>query len=274
MNELNDFDSVFYIKKSESNQNKFDVFFPEQNSNKPNLRESFIGSNISDKSLQEKKINQFQGFNWAIFILSILLLFFSISQLVYSRNQKLAFKSFFNLSEFKTYLNNFSIIRNPYIVSLLIIGLINLSLLLSIFIINDKVLFYETAHILSLKIFLLFSAYILIKFILLFFTEKFFSDKSLGTTYLSFETLSLSVIGIVLFPLIWALIVDRTNVLLMISISILGIILSLKIFNLARLLLQNSNFYLFQIILYLCTLEILPVLLLVKFVNQGFNLVL
>jgi hypothetical protein len=130
----------------------------------------------------------------------------------------------------------------------------------------------ESGYLISLKFFLLLGAFILFKYALLLFAGKIFSDKSVGTMYLSFETLSFSVIGIALYPLLWALVIETSEILFLASLILLVLILLIKIINLSQLLLNKSNFYLFQIILYLCSLEILPVVLLVKFVNQGFNL--
>jgi len=272
MNDSTSLDSIFFFKTQSANTENINAWLPKAKKSEVFLRESFIGSKIQSENMQAQQINQYQGFNWPIAVLVLILLFFSVSQLIYSRNQKLVFKSFFNISEFQNYLNNFSIIRNPYIVSLLIIGLINFSLLIALFTVNNNINFMESGYLISLKIFLIFAAFILFKYALLLFAGKIFSDKSIGTMYLSFETLSFSVIGIALYPLLWALVIETNEILFSASLILLALILLVKIINLSQLLLKKSNFYLFQIILYLCSLEILPVLLLVKFVNQGFNL--
>lgn len=236
-----------------------------------NYTNSIIIESSSEVNINEKIIIKNNNFNWFSLSLFLILAIIALGQIVYNRHQKSLLKSYFQISEFQNYINQISIIRNPYFIGSMFVALINFSLM-SVFYNHSDIfgLIENGAKTFGIS-FLLISAWIIIKYLFLALGGTVYEDKYLGNWYISHETISLSAIGIIIFPLIWINYIEINDMYLTISSYIILSLLLIKVVNMGIILYKKSTFYMFQIILYLCTLEILPVLILVKAVNQGFT---
>ncbi|MBK8079388.1 MAG: DUF4271 domain-containing protein [Saprospiraceae bacterium] len=237
------------------------------------LRKTFGSKSVEKKNLPEKtEVIPSQSNN---FIFWLLLFISALLAIVINVNLsliKLVFRSLFNINMFKLFQR-----EEGAVISL------SQLLLYSIFFVNASILiflFLKTKNSVSssmdwVYIFLGLGLFYVIKHILLFILGNIFSIQKATSLY-SFSILSYHIFaGIILLPinLISAFAPDKISVFFIyLSLFFLFIVVLLKIIRglIISLDFWNNNF--FQFFIYLCTFEILPVLILVKFLLYQFNL--
>ena len=117
------------------------------------------------------------------------------------------------------------------------------------------------------KVFFLVVLFFLLKLILIKLLGFFFKVKDLAKLAIFFSLLFDKTLGFVLFPLvvvIYFFSVDISSALLMISLGLFMILFMLKLFWLWKIGTNSFGLSQVYIFLYLCSIEIFPLLLLVK----------
>ena len=117
------------------------------------------------------------------------------------------------------------------------------------------------------KVFFLVVLFFLLKLILIKLLGFFFKVKDLAKLAIFFSLLFDKTLGFVLFPLvvvIYFFSIDISSTMLMISLGLFMILFILKLFWLWKIGTNSFGLPQFYIFLYLCSIEIFPLLLLVK----------
>ena len=155
--------------------------------------------------------------------------------------------------------------------------------LLGIYIISLTLLIYEGMEILSpassqgLPMLLLFAgflgiyiAFFLLKILLIWIISIIFKNPSTATEYIQTILVYNMVLGIVMLPLLLLMTFTIRDAILYLTLGIALILMGLRFIRGIVIGLSDTKFSLIHLFLYLCTLEILPVLFAAKFLSKYF----
>jgi hypothetical protein len=122
---------------------------------------------------------------------------------------------------------------------------------------------YDVPHVLLfLSIALI--IYYLIRFLILFFSGIIFNTVAINRNLLK-SFLRIDVIqGLLFVPLVFLIYFTKTGFWINVSLVLLGLIIFYKWYKLFLAGLNISNVFVFHIILYLCSLEIIPVFVMIR----------
>ncbi len=155
--------------------------------------------------------------------------------------------------------------------------------LIIIYIISFTLLINQTAEILSpgytegLKTLLVFGEFLgmyvtfsILKIFVIWLTSVTFKNKETGREYIQNILIYNLVLGIILLPLLVLIIYGYHELFLYLAGGMLVIMLFLRFLRGVAIGLSDSKFSLFHLFLYLCTLEILPIVIAAKFLSKYF----
>jgi hypothetical protein len=111
-------------------------------------------------------------------------------------------------------------------------------------------------------------AFVLFKAFFIFVTGAIFKTEEYAHAYRLNALIFNHATGLLIFPILLLVYYWETSPFLYIALIVFCILLLYRFIRSITIGLSNTKFSVFYLILYLCTLEILPLLLLVKFVRQ------
>jgi Domain of unknown function (DUF4271) len=209
--------------------------------------------------------------DWFLYISLFLLISLAWIKLVYGRFLLGIFSALANFQLSQKLFNDPGIVRKRLSQSLLLIYFISSGLFL-----------YELAEYFNftiipfqgIKLFFSFVAILmvlaLIRFIIMSLTAYFFKKQKLFSAYLFQHFLNNKVLGIILIPIAIAIAYSRNqfqDILVYFSLGIVIISFIMKLIRATQFIFKNV-ISLFYLILYLCILEILPVLVIIKLLKS------
>lgn len=117
----------------------------------------------------------------------------------------------------------------------------------------------------AISITLLTSAYIILKIIFILITQWIYQAKEIAINYLNILVLSYNIFGIIIFFGLWLIFYVNFTIGLILITTLIGILFIIKLLKLSSLSESKNNFNLFSFIVYICTVEILPLIIAQKF---------
>jgi len=207
-------------------------------------------------------INQINN-QWIFFWLAVIGILVFLSKFLYPKQFKYTILALFSNREYNNLQNESISWKLPINVYLIIAYVLSVSIILYIYSLQyqNQLLFYQWDITDPIKISLLISTLFITKLIIVIITRIIFQIKDLLTNYLNYLFISYNLLGVTLFFTLWILIYSNTEWGIYISISIISIIYIIRLFKFLTLCNSKNNFNLFHFIIYLCTVEILPVIL-------------
>lgn len=155
--------------------------------------------------------------------------------------------------------------------------------LMAIYIISLTLLIYEAMEILSpgsstgIGSLLLFAGFLgiyilffLIKILAIWLISIIFKNPSTASEYIQTILLFNLVLGILLLPFLLVMTFALRDIILYISLGVAVILMGLRFLRGIAIGLSDTNFSLIHLFLYLCTLEILPIAVVAKFLSKYF----
>jgi hypothetical protein len=150
------------------------------------------------------------------------------------------------------------------IVNILLTALYIASLGLFISVITNHFYHPEEVNLSFSKAFyvsLIAAVYILAKFVFILITQWIYQAKDIAINYLNVLVISYNIFGTVIFFGLWLILYTNFNFGLILTASILSILFVIRLLKLASLSELKNNFSLFSFIVYICTVEILPLII-------------
>jgi hypothetical protein len=155
--------------------------------------------------------------------------------------------------------------------------------LLTIYIVSVTLFFYQSAEILSpgssegIKTLIIFAEFLgayllysLLKIFVIWLISVTFKNPDTAREYIQNILIYNLVLGILLLPLLLLMIYTYHEIFLYLAAGIAAIILGLRFIRGIAIGLSDPKFSLFHLFLYLCTLEILPLVFVAKFLSKYF----
>jgi len=208
-----------------------------------------------------------QGNNELYF--SILILDLILFIVILGLYRKFFFSSIHALFSFKAYQqieSKKSIFHHPSMIILFSIFILNFSILLQLdistnFLLNRDILLFDV--VLGLSVFYL------LKMITIFLSAQLFNLGNSGRIYTDYILISMANIALFLSVFLWFDIYSGIDFVFEISIGFIALFSFIRLIRTYALIMPKSDFSPFHFFLYLCTVEILPLLVLGKIVMQG-----
>jgi len=143
--------------------------------------------------------------------------------------------------------------------------------------INDQILHLEPpANATNIQFYLIilaiYSIFLIFKFLLIQISSIIFLTRQVTIKYFLNSLIFNIIIGILLLPILLLTTYSGSPILIKMAIGLVGSILIYKLFKSIIVGLSNTKFSIVYLFLYLCTVEILPVLLLIKFVMNYYHI--
>lgn len=113
----------------------------------------------------------------------------------------------------------------------------------------------------AISISLIVTAFIAAKIIFIFITQWIYQAKEIGLNYLNVLVLSYNMFGVVIFFGLWLIFYVNFNIGLIFISTLLCILFVIRLLKLSSLSEVKNNFSLFSFIVYICTVEILPLII-------------
>jgi len=175
-------------------------------------------------------------------------------------------RALFSSKDYQQIESKSSIIKHPLIVILFSMFIVNISLLIGVYA-NQFLGFYSNEALFYLAIGLL--GFYISKIIIVFFSAQIFDMSNVGRIYIDFLLISFSFLAVFFSLILWFDIYVGGKLFYGFSLVIIGLISLVRIFRTYRIIIPKSAFSPFHFFLYLCTVEILPLIVLGKLVMQG-----
>lgn len=200
-------------------------------------------------------------FYWLVALTTVLI----VGKLLNQRRFNLSLASHFVTRNFTTLMSEGGMIKHP-----LNIILSTIFLATSGFFLSYVALFYGKVDLsdwnqwMSLKIMAAGLLLFFIKSIMVSITQNLFEMKQVISLYLNILLLSQNFMGIVLLVSLWLIAYISPYTGVYFGISSLSILWFLRMYKIIIHILPKINFRVFHFIIYLCTVEILPIVLAIK----------
>lgn len=256
----------YFIQKNNADNPVFrDQFNRFKTTALPGDELSFISSVPSDSyHLQPQALNQVNS-HWITAVMIISFILITLSKAIFQRKFNLILKSIYNNRNFNSFIKEINIFNEIQSLLLFISYILNFSLLLYFLtgLYGGQSANNQGFHF-YLKICLVFTLANLSKFLIVGLSGAIFKTASKTHEYLSMNVIFGLISGIFLLPF---LVVSHYSVapyLIVVYLVLLGIIYLYQLFKnffIGATVIKFSRFHLF---IYLCTLEILPVVILIK----------
>lgn len=237
----------------------------------PELPGRFIMTHSVDHSFS---VIQRSGYtaDWIFWIILAGIFLLTLTKFYYEKRLGLLASAVFSRSSANLLIRDANIMRHPSFIYLLPIYLISITLLL-----HQGFKYADPASVSSWRDILLYLG--IVGAFIAFFTVKITLVRLSGLIFRNSETASEYIQnmfiynlfgGIILLPLLLPIIYSGTPVFLFIAVGCLLILVLLRFIRGIVVGLSDHKFSLFHLFLYLCTLEILPVAVLLKFADKYF----
>jgi len=197
--------------------------------------------------------------NWIFYWISIIGILILLSKILFPKHFNNVIQALLNNRAYNNLLNEGVVWRHP--INIILTSAYVLSVSLIIFISLSHSFNNHLDISLAIKIVLSIVTLIISKMIIVLFTQIIFQIRPLLSSYLNYLFLSYSFLGIVLFFILWILLYTDSQLGINISAIIITLVYIFRIYKLLSLCNSKNNFNLFHFIIYLCTVEILPLII-------------
>jgi len=197
--------------------------------------------------------------NWIFYWISIVGILILLSKILFPKHFNNVIQALLNNRAYNNLLNEGVIWRHP--INIILTSAYILSVSLVLFISISYSLNNNLDINLAIKITLSIIALIISKMFIVLFTQIIFQIRDLLSSYLNYLFLSYSFLGIILFFILWILLYTDSQLGINISAIIITLVYIFRIYKLLSLCNSKNNFNLFHFIIYLCTVEILPLII-------------
>jgi len=201
---------------------------------------------------------------FSVFILDLIL--FIVILGLYRKFFFSSLHSLFSIKAYQQIESKKSIIQHPSMIILFSIFILNFSILLqayasTYFIANRDIIFYDV--VLGLI------GFYLLKIITIFLSAQIFNMRNSGRIYIDYILISMANIALFLSVFLWLDIYSGIGFIFEITFGFIALFSLIRVIRTYALIMPKSVFSPFHFFLYLCTVEILPLLVLGKIVMQG-----
>jgi len=236
-----------------------------------NLRSSmFIEHELKSTYIEPKERIQTSS-DWILGIIVLIILLLLLNKILNPKKWSQQLKIIFSKRDFEQQIQDEKDFRTPFLFIQFIASLLTISLFAYQLFHNKLSYFVEGEYQLYFKILVS----IIGMFLIYFVSQKIFGfivDKEkIVSEYLISTILLLNITGVLLLPLIIGLQYAHaipSNILFKIGILILIFSYLFKIYKGLTIASSNNSLYLFYLFLYICSLEILPIVILIKFLSE------
>ena len=229
----------------------------------------FINNKLSiDSNIKLKTIDNSVPSWFFIYLLVTLLLTSIISQL-YRKRFKTTMNAVWQNRYYNQISNESSIFDNSLNLLFFIMYSANISFIVVLYVYNYHSSVFESVNIYFSFLLLTISIllYSILKTASAVFTAKLFKQESFSTLYISHLHISENNIAVLLLPLLWLSLYHPGAIIFGLTAGIFLIFGSIRFVKLLYQLSISSRLSTYQIFLYLCTVEILPLIVLLKFLS-------
>ncbi|RLD67682.1 MAG: hypothetical protein DRI84_01760 [Bacteroidetes bacterium] len=234
------------------------------------LQESFlighqIGIENKDYVIRQKSNNDL-GFFILFFDLIVVIILLGL----YRKQFFLSIQSLFSYKYYQRIESKTSLLKHPLTIALFGVFIVNISLMIELTMSRLSISWpflsvdYGIIYLMGL-IFLFY----LLKTIVVYMSAQIFDAPNMGRIYTDYLFLSLGSIGIFLCIFLWLDIYMDSSIISHILWSIIGLLSFVRILRSYSIILLKSAFSPFHFFMYLCTVEILPLIVLGKLVMKG-----
>ena len=239
-----------------------------------NYEHVFTGHELIKKN-NEPIVNPVKNDIWTTILLVTILSFIVVLRISNAKKYMLILKSFFSLSSSRQLLREDYRINRGTSVLLIVIFLISLPYFLlkvnsyyNYYNLDSEIAFYMQVLLILLIVYSL-------KFISLISISTVFNSKEIVEEYINHVFFSLRAVGIFLFPILVLLEFSKINALpiLFSGLFICLIFYSIRVSRGILILVSEKSISISHIFLYFCSLEILPLMVIVKLIIEGPKLI-
>lgn len=229
----------------------------------------FIKNKLSVNSNFKLQTIDNQTPSWFFIYLLVTLLLTSIISQLYRKRFKTTMNAVWQNRYYNQISNESSIFDNSLNFLFFIMYSANISFIIVLYAFNyhssvfDSINIYLSFLLLTISIL----SYSILKTASAKFTAKLFKQDSFGTIYISHLHISENNIAVLLLPLLWLSLYHPGTILFGLTAGILILFGSFRFVKLLYQLSISSRLTTYQIFLYLCTVEILPLIVLLKFLS-------
>jgi hypothetical protein len=206
--------------------------------------------------------------NFITLFLFLCLILYTLSNILFFRRLNQILKSFFNQSAVNQLTRDGNILNET----------ISLLLYINYFIAFAMLLFITNKQILKINIYNLDGIYqylIILAVVILFFSLKIITIKFIGfvfktrqetSDYMQLLFIFNQITGIVLIPILIIAVYAKIKSLIYVSFILIALLLMFKVIRIILNRISPTKFSVFYLFLYLCTIEILPILVFIKMI--------
>jgi hypothetical protein len=212
--------------------------------------------------------------DWIFWLILAGLVIFSVNKFQYEKRFSLLLSSTFSRSSAGQLMREYNLFGSQSVVYLILVFLIS-----SVVLIHQAFMIYgEPADktwqdiLLYLQILGAYWAFLFFKFILILSAGFIFRNPDTAREYIKNIIIFNLIGGIVLLPLMLLIQYGSREIFIFFAYGIIALLLIIRFIRGFIIGLSDQKFSLYHLFLYLCTLEILPVLILAKFVDKYFFL--
>jgi hypothetical protein len=225
---------------------------------------------LSPHSLQvhdlKPKLIVSQDGDWVLYWIILVVILFSVGKLLFSKRLNLTFLANFSQRSYSLLLSEGYITRHPLNLMLSGVYVFSLGLFLAMVIHfnGNQIIMPHIDFVFSLKLSMYVLLFILMKYLSMLFVQYIYKEKNAGAHYLNLLLLSYNSMGLFLIMGLWIIIFINTYYGIILTAVLLSVLFlsrqvkNLLVFN------HKNNFSLLHFIIYLCTIEILPLILIQK----------
>ena len=240
------------------------IVYPEK------FKQSFINVPAVKQNVINVKTNSFFNTDWVTYFLLFCFVLYAFLQKMFYKKQRIIFNSFFNYRYTNQLIREGNIYNESGFYLLLLLSLLSFGLLLlnwGVYYFYGNFLFVNSL-VLYLKVFALFALYYFGKIIFLLFLSNVFKLNKLYSDFVLTQHVFFISFGILALFFSTIIFYSTTKIIIISSIIIFISFYINYIFRLYMLTLGSGFFSLFYYFLYICTVEILPLLVVYKMLNK------
>ncbi|MCD4746894.1 MAG: DUF4271 domain-containing protein [Bacteroidales bacterium] len=228
----------------------------------------FVSHQLNTNNISPNYTQSLNNKDWILGILILCFFLFALVQVLYKKRIKQIFKSFFIKRYTNQLIRDGNLFNERITINLFIIFVLTFSLLIfksaEFFIRFPQNIVFN--FILYLKILIIFFILWFIKILAVIFIGRIFKLENMSKEYLLNILIFNLISGIFLLPSLVLITYIQSTAIIYIVLIMIGLIILYRIIRGIFIGLSCLNFSLLYLILYLCTLEILPFLILTKLV--------
>jgi len=226
-------------------------------------------NSFKNKSI-DIKANTIYNTDWIIYFLLFCFVFYAYVQKTFLKKQRIIFTSFFNYRYTNQLIREGNIYNESGFYFLLLLSFLSFSLLLlnwSVYYLYDNFLIVNSLSI-FLKVISFFTLYYFGRIVFLLFLSHVFKLKKLYSEFVLMQHVFFISFGIVALFFSVFVFFTATNFIIISSIIVFISFFANYIIRLYILTLNTGLFSLFYFFMYICTFEIMPLLVVYKLINK------